>query len=106
MTIAGHILDLYCVHKKVPFLANIERCPKFLEYALYSYFMLNKFILMQCRNFKIMWLIITDKDTISTSDGYIFSTDLLLSIINILSTTHCVCSNNMNNTKKLSETAK
>ena len=61
MTIAGHILDLYCVHKKVPFLANIERCPKFLEYALYSYFMLNKFILMQCRNFKIMWLIITDE---------------------------------------------
>ena len=46
---AGHILDLYCVwpppppergkilvpfFQKVPFLANIKRCPKFLEYAL------------------------------------------------------------------------
>ena len=42
---------------------------------------------MQCRNCKIMWLIMTDQDTISTSDGHIFLTDPLLSIIKILSTT-------------------
>ena len=49
--------------------------------------MLDKFILMQCKNCKIMWLIMTDKDTISMSDGHSFSTDHLLSIIKILSTT-------------------
>ena len=42
---------------------------------------------MQCKNYKIMRLIMTDKDTISMSDGHSFSTDLLLSIIKILSTT-------------------
>ena len=46
----------------------------------------DKFILMQCRNGKIMWLIMADKDTISMSDGHSFSTDPLLSIIKILST--------------------
>ena len=49
--------------------------------------MLSKFILMQCRNCKIMWLVITEKDTISMSDGHGFSTDPLLSIIKMLSTT-------------------
>ena len=49
--------------------------------------MLDKFILMQCRNCKIMWLIMTDKDTISTSDGHSFLTDPLLSIIKMLSAT-------------------
>ena len=56
LTGPGHILDLYCVrlsnavhscenyakimrklsffHRRLPFLANIERCPKFLEHAL------------------------------------------------------------------------
>ena len=34
-----------------------------------------------------MWLIMTDKDTTLTSDGQKFSTDLLLSIIKVLSTT-------------------
>ena len=42
---------------------------------------------MQCRNWKILWLIMTDQDTISMSDGHNFSTDPLLSIIEILSTT-------------------
>ena len=49
--------------------------------------MLDKLKLMQCRNCKIVWLIMTDKDTISMSDGYSFSTDPLLSIIKILPTT-------------------
>ena len=42
---------------------------------------------MQCRNCKIVWLIMTDSDTILMSDGHNFSTDNLLSIIKILSTT-------------------
>ena len=42
---------------------------------------------MQCRNCKIVWLIMTDKDTISMSDDHSFSTDSLLSIIKILSAT-------------------
>ena len=49
--------------------------------------MLNKFILIRCRNCKIMWLIMADKDTISMSDGCSVSTDPLFSIIKILSTT-------------------
>ena len=49
--------------------------------------MLDKFILMHCRNCKIMWLIMTDKDTVSMSDGHSFSADPLLSIIKILSAT-------------------
>ena len=48
--------------------------------------MLDKFILMQCRNCKILWLIMTDKDTISMPDGHSFSTDPLLRI-KILPTT-------------------
>ena len=60
---------------------------KYLLKHNYNYFILEKFILMQCRNCKIMWLIMTDQDTISTSDGHIFLTDPLLSIIKILSTT-------------------
>ena len=43
--------------------------------------MLDKFILMQCRNCRIVWSIMTDKDTISMSDGHNFITDPLLSII-------------------------
>ena len=43
--------------------------------------MLDKFILMQCRNCKILWLIMTDKNTDSTSDGHSFSTGPLLSIV-------------------------
>ena len=42
---------------------------------------------MQCINCKIMWLIMTDEDTISTSDGHSFPIDPLLIIIKILSTT-------------------
>ena len=42
---------------------------------------------MQCRNCKIMWLIMTDKDIFSVSDGHSFSTDPLLKNIEILSTT-------------------
>ena len=49
--------------------------------------MLGKFKLMPCRYFKIMWLIMTDEDTISVSDGHSFLTDPLLSIIKILSIT-------------------
>ena len=49
--------------------------------------MLDKFMLMQSRKCKIMWLIMTDKDTISMSDDQSFSTDPLLSIIKILLTT-------------------
>ena len=49
--------------------------------------MLDKFIPMQCKNCKIMWLIMTDKDTISVFDGHSFSTDTLVSIIKTLSTT-------------------
>ena len=30
----------------------------------YKYFMIDKFIQMQCRNCKIMWLIMMDKDTV------------------------------------------
>ena len=48
---------------------------------------LDKFILMQRRNCKIMWLIMKEKDTFSVSDGYSFSTQSLLSMIKILSTT-------------------
>ena len=47
--------------------------------------MLEKIILMEVRNCKIIWLIMTDKDTISMSDGHSFSTDTLSSIIKILS---------------------
>ena len=43
--------------------------------------MLDKFILMQCRNCRIVWSIMTDKDTISMSDGHDFINDPLLSII-------------------------
>ena len=43
-------------------------------------------MLIQCRNCKIIWLIMTDKDT-TVSDGLSFSTDLFLSIIKLLSTT-------------------
>ena len=52
----------------------------------YNCFMLDKFIIMQCRNGIIMWLIMTDKDTISMSQGHSFSTDPLLSVIKMLST--------------------
>ena len=45
--------------------------------------LLDKFILMQCRNCSFMWLIVTDKDTISMLDGFSFSTDPLLSTIKI-----------------------
>ena len=38
---------------------------------------------MQCRNCNIMWLIMTDKDTISMSDWHSCSTDPLLSIVKI-----------------------
>ena len=51
-----------------------------------NYFMLDKFILMQCRNCKTMWLIMIDKYTILMSDGHIFTTDPLLNIIKIIST--------------------
>ena len=54
----------------------------------YNYFMLHKFILTQCRNCKIMWLIMTDKDTISMPDGRSFSIDPLSIIIKILSTAY------------------
>ena len=50
--------------------------------------MLDKFILMQCRNYKTIWLIMTDKDTISMSDGHSFPIDHLLSIIKTLLTTY------------------
>ena len=49
--------------------------------------MLDKFILLQCRNCKIMQSIMTNKNTISMFVGHGFSTDPLLSIIKILSTT-------------------
>ena len=49
--------------------------------------MLDKFILTHCRNCKIIWLLMTDKDSILASDGHSFSSDPLLSITNILSTT-------------------
>ena len=48
--------------------------------------MLDKFILMQCRNCKILWLIMTD-DTTSMSHSRSCSIDPLLSIIKILATT-------------------
>ena len=38
-----------------------------------------------------MWLILTNKDTISTSDGFGFSTDLLLSIMKVLSSIMNYC---------------
>ena len=50
--------------------------------------MLDKFILMQCRNYKTIWLIMTNKDTISMSDGHSFPIDHLLSIIKTLLTTY------------------
>ena len=37
-------------------------------------------MLIQSRNYKIMWLILTDQDVISTTDGHSFSIDPLLSI--------------------------
>ena len=37
--------------------------------------MLDKSILMQCRICKIIWLTVTDNDTISMSNGHSFSTD-------------------------------
>ena len=49
--------------------------------------MLEDFILMQCRNCKIMWLIMSDKDNIVTCGGHCFTTNHLLTIIKILSTT-------------------
>ena len=42
---------------------------------------------MQCRSYKIMWLIMANEDNISMSDGHSFSTDHFLSIIKLLSTT-------------------
>ena len=53
----------------------------------YNYFMFDKLILMQLSNCKMIWLITTDKDTILMSDDHSFSTDPLLSIIKIVSTT-------------------
>ena len=50
--------------------------------------MLDKFILMLCRNYKIMWLIMTDNDTTSMSHGHSFSSDPLLSIVKALPTTY------------------
>ena len=52
----------------------------------YNYFLLHKFILMQHRYCMIMWLIITDNDAISMSDGHSFSTDPLSSVNKILPT--------------------
>ena len=49
--------------------------------------MFDKLILMQLSNCKMIWLIMTDKDTILMSDDHSFSTDPLLSIIKIVSTT-------------------
>ena len=49
--------------------------------------MFDKLILMQLSNCKMIWLITTDKDTILMSDDHSFSTDPLLSIIKIVSTT-------------------
>ena len=37
-----------------------------------NYCLLEKLILMQRRSCKVMWLIMTDKDTISVSDGHSF----------------------------------
>ena len=51
-----------------------------------NYCLLEKLILMQRRSCKVMWLIMTDKDTISVSDGHKFSTDSMLTIIKILPT--------------------
>ena len=47
----------------------------------------DKFLTMQCRNCKIMWLIMADKDTIPVPDGHSSSTDPLLNVIKIFSTT-------------------
>ena len=49
--------------------------------------MIDKFIKMSCRNCKINLLIVTDRDTISMSDGHSLLTDPSLSSIKILSTT-------------------
>ena len=49
--------------------------------------MIDKFIKMSCRNCKINLLIVTDRDTISMSDGHSLLTDPSSSIIKILSTT-------------------
>ena len=46
--------------------------------------MFDKLILMQWINCKIIWLIMTDKDTISMFDGHSFPTDPLLTIIKIV----------------------
>ena len=51
----------------------------------HNYFLQAKFILIQCRNWKTMWLIISDTDTVLMSDDNSFSTEPLLSIIKILS---------------------
>ena len=48
-----------------------------------NYCLLEKLILMQRRSCR---LIMTDKDTISVSDGHSFSTDSMLTIIKILPT--------------------
>ena len=45
------------------------------------YLILDKFIQMQGRNCKIMWLIMAGKDTILIFGGHSFSADPLLSIV-------------------------
>ena len=49
--------------------------------------MLDKFMLIQCRNCKIMGSSMTGKDTISVSHDHSFSTDPLFNIIEILPAT-------------------
>ena len=50
--------------------------------------MLDKLTLMQCRNCKIIWLMMTDnKDTISMFDSHSFSNDPLRSVILIIYST-------------------
>ena len=49
--------------------------------------MLDKLILMQCRNCKIIWLTMTDKDTTSMFDSHSFSNDPLWSVILIIYST-------------------
>ena len=56
-------------------------------YLLNKTIIIDKFIKMSCRNCKINLLIVTDRDTISMSDGHSLLTDPSLSIIKILSTT-------------------
>ena len=83
----------YAVHSSIILEINKKRewCTVITIHKLikqdYNHFMLDKFILMQCRNYKIMGLIMINKDIISMSNGHSFSTDPMLSIINILSTT-------------------